>query len=134
MAWTAGNPYQAYRINPTGQRIFLKMDEKLVLGDTIVVDLIKSKPEPIYVTYYDQSKNLIDLKKASTVSEAIGWTAGKSYQLLKSKMATSNMGVVEPGDTLIVITGKPDDWVGDNWYKVLSGAAVVMGLWNSINR
>ena len=132
MAWTAGTSYQAYRINLLGQRVALNPDEKVAVGDILVVDLLKSKPEPIYVTFYDQTKNLIDLKKAATVSEAIGWTAGKSYQLVRSKLATSNLGLIEPGDTLIVVTGKPDDWLGDNWYKVLSGAGVVLGLWNSI--
>ncbi len=132
MAWTAGNSFQAYRINSAGQRTLLKIDEKLVLGDYIVVDLLRSKPEPIYLAFYDQSKNLIDLKKAATVSEAMGWTAGKPYQLVKSAMVTKNIGAIEPGDTLIVNIGKPDDWLTENWYKILTGAAVVIGLFNSI--
>jgi hypothetical protein len=132
MAWTAGNPFQAYRINPIGQRTPLKSDDKLGLGDYIVVDLLRSKPEPIYLAFYDQSKNLIDLKKAVTVSEAMGWTAGKPYQLVKSKMATANIGTIEPGDTLIVNVGKPDDWLTENWYKILTSAAVVVGLFNSL--
>lgn len=28
--------------------------------------------------------------------------------------------------------GDPEDWWGDNWYKVLSGMGVVVGLWNSV--
>jgi len=71
------------------------------------------------------------LKKAATLSEALGWTAGKSYQLVKGKVTTGNSDLVEPGDTLIVTIGKPDDWLGDNWYRILTGAAVVVGLFNS---
>lgn len=133
MAWTAGNSFQAYRINSAGQRILLKSDEKLVLGDYVVVDLLRSKPEPIYLAFYDQSKNLIDLKKAATVSEAMGWTAGKPYQLVKGNSATPNIAAIESGDTLIVNIGKQDDWLTENWYKILTGAAVVVGLWNSIH-
>ncbi len=132
MAWTAGNRYQSYRVNASGQKVALKNTDQLLSGDYIVVNLAQSKSEPIYLAFYDQSKNLIDLKKAATISEAMGWTAGKSYQLVKGKMPTSNLGVIEPGDTLIVTIGKPDDWWGDNWYRILTGAAVVVGLFNSI--
>jgi len=132
MAWTAGKPFQAYRLNETGQKNLLKSDSKLAPGDFIVIDLIRTKPEPIYLAFYDQSKNLIDLKKAATLSEAMGWASGKSYQLVKSKAASGNIGVIEPGDTLIVTIGKPDNWWEDNWYKILTGAAVVVGLLNSI--
>jgi hypothetical protein len=132
MAWTAGNSFQAYRLNSAGQRTLLKSDDKLALGDYVVVDLLRSKPEPIYLAFYDQSKNIIDLKKAATISEAIGWTAGKPYQLVKSKIATANVGSIEPGDTLLVNVGKPDDWLTENWYKILTSAAVVVGLFNSL--
>jgi polysaccharide export outer membrane protein len=132
MAWTGGNAYQAYRVNATGQKIVLKDSDKLVAGDYIVVIPSQVKTEPIYLAFYDQSRNLIDLKKAATVSEAMGWTAGKPYQLVKGKPVTSNIGAIEPGDTLIVSIGKPDDWWGDNWYKILTGAAVVIGLFNSL--
>ena len=111
---------------------FLPSDDKLALGDYVVVDLLRSKPEPIYLAFYDQSKNLIDLKKAATVSEAMGWTAGKPYQLVKGKTGTENIGIIESGDTLIVNIGKPDDWLTENWYKILTSAAVVVGLFNSI--
>lgn len=132
LAWTAGNAYQAYRVNATGQKIALKDTDKLVAGDYLVVIPSQVKTEPIYLAFYDQSRNLIDLKKAETISEAMGWTAGKSYQLVKGKTASANVGVIESGDTLIVSIGKPDDWWGDNWYKILTGAAVVVGLFNSI--
>lgn len=132
MAWTAGNAYQAYRVNATGQKIVLKDTDKLVAGDYLVVIPSQVKTEPIYLAFYDQSRNLIDLKKAATVSEAMGWTAGKSYQLVKGKTTTANVKDIAPGDTLIVTIGKPDDWWGDNWYKILTGAAVAMGLWNSL--
>lgn len=132
MAWTGGNSYLAYRINSVGQKVSLKDTDKLVSGDYLVVNVLQGKSEPIYLAFYDQSRNLIDLKKATTVSEAMGWTAGRPYQLVKGKFATPNIAVVEPGDTLILTIGKPDDWLTNNWYKILAGAAVVVGLLNSV--
>ena len=132
IAWTAGKSFQAYRINDGGQKTLLKNDTKLIPGDFLVIDLVRTKPEPIYLAFYDQSKNLIDLKKANTVSEAMGWASGKSYQLVKSKVASGSVGIVDPGDTLIVTIGKADNWWEDNWYKILTGAAVVVGLFNSL--
>ncbi len=132
MAWTAGKSFQAYRINQNGQKVVLKPEDKLIPGDILVVDITKSKPEPIYLAFYDQGKNLIDLKKAQTISEALGWIAGKPYQLVKANGINQNVGVIEPGDTIIVTIGKPDDWWGDNWYRILTGAAVVVGLFNSL--
>ncbi len=132
MAWTAGKSFQAYRINQNGQKTSLKPEDKLIPGDILVVDITKSKPEPIYLAFYDQGKNLIDLKKAQTMSEALGWIAGMPYQLVKANGATQNMTMIESGDTVIVTIGKPDDWWGENWYRILTGAAVVVGLFNSI--
>jgi len=132
LAWTAGKSFQSYRASKTGQKTALRPTDNILPGDFLVVELTSSKPESIYLAFYDQSKNLIDLKKAATLSEAMGWTAGKSYQLVKSKSETANAGMIEPGDTLIVTIGKPDDWWGDNWYRILTSAAVVVGLFNAI--
>ena len=132
LAWTAGKTFQAYRVSKTGQMAALRPTENVMPGDFLVVELTLAKPEPIYLAFYDQSRNLIDLKKAITVSEAMGWTSGRSYQLVKSKTATTNIGMIEHGDTLIVNIGKQGDWWEDNWYKILTGAAVVVGLFNSI--
>jgi len=132
MAWTAGNNYQAYRVAKSGQKVAISPTDNLVLGDFLVVDLAKNKTQPIYLCFYDLSKNLIDLKKAQSVSEALGWTASKPYQLVKGAVTSQNATTIEPGDTLIVTIGKPDNWLEDNWYKILTGAAVVVGLFNSL--
>ena len=132
MAWTAGKPFQAYRTSAVGQKTALKPGDPLLPGDFLVVDILHSKQEPIYLVFYDQAKNLIDLKKAQTVSEALGWTTGKAHQLVKAKNSSGNSETIEPGDTLLVTVGKPDNWWEDNWYKILTGAAVVVGLLNSL--
>ncbi len=132
MAWTGGQPFQAYRYSEAGQKTLLGPQDNLVPGDTLVVSPSGTKLAPIYIVFKDLSKNTVDLKKADSVSEAMAWVAGQRYELKKGVMATPNSEIIEPGDTVILTVGKPDDWWEDNWYKVLSGAAVVMGLWNSV--
>lgn len=85
------------------------------------------------MVFKDLSKNTVELKKVESVREATAWIAGQKYELKKSASVTSNAEMIEPGDTVILTTGKPEDWWGENWYKVLSGAGVVMGLWNSVH-
>jgi len=133
MAWTAAQPFQVYRYSENRQKLLLGPNDTLTPGDTVVVSLANTKSVPIYMIFKDQSKNTIELKKAETVTEATSWIAGQHYELKKGpNSATENAAIIEPGDTVILTTGKADDWWGDNWYKVLSGAAVVMGLWNSV--
>ncbi len=157
MAWTAGKPFQAYRYRPNGQRRPLSPTENLLPGDTVVVS--PEQQEPIYILFQDQDKNTMDLKKATSLKEASAWVSTGKCVLRKTSRAISlyaeaaggvpeyetnshnelvntfNNGdtpTIEPGDTLIVTIGKPEDWWGENWYKVLSGMGVVVGLWNSI--
>lgn len=159
MAWTAGKPFQAYRYRPNGQRRPLSPTENLLPGDTVVVS--PEQQEPIYILFQDQAKNTMDLKKATSLKEASAWVSTGKCVLRKTSRAISlyaeaaggvpeyeinihndlvnafNNGdtpTIEPGDTLIVTIGKPEDWWGENWYKVLSGMGVVVGLWNSISK
>ena len=132
MAWTGGQAFQAYRYSETGHKTLLGPKDNLIPGDTLVVSPSGTKLAPVYIVFKDLSKNTVDLKKAESVSEAMAWVAGQKYELRKGVVGTPNSETIEPGDTVILTTGKPDDWWEDNWYKVLSGAAVVMGLWNSV--
>lgn len=134
MAWTAGNPFKAYRFSSNGQRVSLSSKDSVLPGDTIVVSNIRIKPDPIYLVFQDQSKNTFELKKAESLKEALAWTAGHPYELIKANLSPSASSQIEPGDTLKVTIGKADDWWGDNWYKVLSAVGVVVGLLNSIHR
>ncbi len=157
MAWTAGKDFQTYRYLPNGQRRTLAPTENLLPGDTVVIS--PEQKEPIYILFQDQSKNTVDLKKAASPKEASAWVSTGKCVLRKTSHAISlyaeaaggipeyeinihndlvnpfNDGdtpTIEPGDTLIITIGKPEDWWGENWYKVLSGMGVVVGLWNSV--
>jgi hypothetical protein len=157
MAWTAGKDFQSYRYLPNGQRRALSPTENLLPGDTVVIS--PEQKEPIYILFQDQSKNTVDLKKAASPKEASAWISTGKCVLRKTSGPISlyaemaggvpeyeinihnclvdpaNNGdtpTIAPGDTLIITIGKPEDWWGENWYKVLSGMGVVVGLWNSI--
>ena len=145
MAWTAGKDFQTYRYLPNGQRRTLAPTENLLPGDAIVV--ASEQREPIYILFQDQAKNTVDLKKATSLKEARAWVSTGKCVLRKTSHALSpeaagrvpeyeihagNGLTIEPGDTLIITIGKPEDWWGENWYKVLSGMGVVVGLWNSV--
>ena len=157
MAWTAGKDFQSYRYLPNGQRRTLSPTENLLPGDAIVV--ASEQREPIYILFQDQAKNTVDLKKATSPQEAIAWISTGKCVLRKTSRGSSlyaeavggvpeyeinihnclvdpaNNGdtpTIAPGDTIIITVGKPEDWWGENWYKVLSGMGVVVGLWNSI--
>jgi len=157
MAWTAGKNFQSYRYLPNGQRRTLAPTENLLPGDTVVIS--PEQKEPIYILFQDQSKNTVDLKKAASPKEALAWISTGKCVLRKTsgpislyaEMAggvpeyeidihncfvgpghSGDRPTIEPGDTLIITIGKPEDWWGENWYKVLSGMGVVVGLWNSV--
>lgn len=145
MAWTAGKDFQTYRYLPNGQRRTLAPTENLLPGDTVVIS--PEQKEPIYILFQDQSKNTVDLKKAASPKEASAWVSTGKCVLRKTSHALSPEAAervpeyeihagdaltIAPGDTLIITIGKPEDWWGENWYKILTGAAVVVGLFNSI--
>lgn len=87
-------------------------------GDIIQIEAGTPKLLPVYVVIHDKSKDTIELKICATVEEAKALTGQEN---------------IKPGDTVRMETGKEDDWWQENWYKVLTGAAIVIGLFNSIH-
>jgi len=92
---------------------------KYIKGPQIVVYLT---PRPIYVVQHDVKKNTWDVKEAKSIDEARA-LAGRNYT-----------GQISNGDIVSVeVSQKPDFWE-DNWYKVLTGTAVAVGIYATLHR
>ena len=77
------------------------------------------EPKPIYVVIHNLKTNTFETKTAKTVTEA-------------RAIAGNYTGEVKPGDIIKIDTGTTPDFWSDNWYKVLSGLAVVTGIYSSL--
>ncbi|MBU0687729.1 MAG: polysaccharide biosynthesis/export family protein [Candidatus Margulisbacteria bacterium] len=93
--------------------------KKYIQNPQVVVFL---DPRPIYIVQHDVRKNTWDVKEASSIEEARA-LAGKDYT-----------GTIAYGETITVEVNKKPDWWEDNWYKVLTGVAVVAGVYATLNR
>ncbi|MFH1683982.1 MAG: hypothetical protein ABIA67_03780, partial [Candidatus Margulisiibacteriota bacterium] len=71
---------------------------------------------------HDIKKNTWDVKEAKSIEEARA-LAGKDYS-----------GDINYGDIITTETGKGPDWWEDNWYKVLTGTAVAVGIYATLNK
>jgi len=82
-------------------------------------------PRPIYVIQHDIKKNVWDVKKAESVDEArayLGPPDKGDYRGLKH------------GDIVAVSVSQKPDWWEDNWYKVLTGVAVAVGVYATLHK
>lgn len=79
-------------------------------------------PRPSYVIQHNVKNNTWDVKEAKSVDEARA-LAGKDYT-----------GHISNGDIVSVEVGQKPDWWEGNWYKVLTGAAVAVGIYATLHR
>jgi polysaccharide export outer membrane protein len=79
-------------------------------------------PRPIYVIKHDVNKNTWDVKEAKSVPEAKA-LAGKDYS-----------GEIKPGEIVSVEVGEKPDWWESNWYKVITGTAVLVGIYATVRK
>jgi len=79
-------------------------------------------PRPIYVVQHDLKDNTWAVMSAKSTEEARA-LAGKNY-----------CGDVQYGQTINVDTNKTPDWWESNWYKVITAAAVVIGVYVAVHR
>ncbi len=92
---------------------------KYIKNPQVVVYLT---PRPIYVIQHDVKKNTWDIKEAKSIEEARA-LAGKNYA-----------GEIKYGDTITVDVSKQPDWWESNWYKVITGTAVVVGIYATVRK
>lgn len=94
-----------------------------------------TKPAPnsyIFVALYDISKNTIEVRKTESAAEALAYTATQPFTVTR---ATQNLGTttnIQPGDILTITIGKKETFLQKNWYKVLTGTAVGLGIFNTL--
>lgn len=79
-------------------------------------------PRSIYIIQHNLKTNLSEVKEAKSIAEAKAF-AGDDY----SKE-------IKYGDVITVDVGNKPDWWEDNWYRVLSGTAVVVGIYATLHR
>jgi polysaccharide export outer membrane protein len=92
---------------------------KYIKNPQVVVYLT---PRPIYVIQRDLKNNTWDVKKADSISEARA-LAGGNYA-----------GEIKQGDMVSVEVGEKPDFWESNWYKVLTGAAVAVGIYATLHK
>jgi hypothetical protein len=79
-------------------------------------------PRSIYVIQHDLKKNTWDVKEAKSIEEAKAY-AGKEFK-----------GNIQYGDVISVDVSEVPDWWENNWYKVLTGAAVAVGIYETLKK
>ncbi len=93
---------------------------------SVTINLI---PRPIYVIQHDLKKNEWDVKTAKSIDEARAFL-GQDSSPVKGEMSEGQRGLIEHGGIYTVNSGKQPDWWEDNWTKVISGTAVIVGIVN----
>ena len=79
-------------------------------------------PRPIYVIQRDIKKNTWEVKKADSVDEARALIGG------------NYAGEIKQGDIVSVeVSEKPDFWE-QNWYKIITGTAVMVGIYATLHK
>jgi polysaccharide export outer membrane protein len=79
-------------------------------------------PRSIYVIQHNLKTNLSEVKEAKSITEAKAF-AGEDYTK-----------EIKYGDVITVDVGLQPDWWENNWYKVLTGTAVVVGIVTTLNK
>jgi len=88
-------------------------------------------PRPIYVIQHDLKKNTWEVKEARSIEEALAFTGGGTYKNVGTPMPIGVRGL-QHGDIISVdVSEKPDFWE-TNWYKVLTGTAVAVGIYATL--
>ncbi|MBI5400198.1 polysaccharide biosynthesis/export family protein [Candidatus Saganbacteria bacterium] len=79
-------------------------------------------PRPIYIVQYDLKKDTWEVKMAKSVDEA------------KALTGFDPTLTVEHGNIYKVTMGNKPEWMEQNWYKVITATAVLVGIYTSLNR
>ena len=79
-------------------------------------------PRSIYVIQHNLKTNISDVKEAKSIAEAKA-LAGEDYTK-----------EIKYGDVITVDVGNQPDWWENNWYKVLTGIAVAVGIYETLKK
>ena len=111
-------------IAPDGKINLPLLGRLTVQGYTIVKPqvVIYLIPRPIYIIQHDVKKNTWEVKEAKSIEEARA-LAGKDYE-----------GEIRYGDIITVEISKKADFFESNWYRIITAAAVLVGIYATLNR
>ncbi|MFA5892574.1 MAG: polysaccharide biosynthesis/export family protein [Candidatus Margulisiibacteriota bacterium] len=84
--------------------------------------VINLTPKPIYVVQYDLKKDTWEVKMARSVDEA------RAYADIDPTLT------VEHGNLYRVTMSKKPDFFEDNWYKIITATAVMVGIYSTVSR
>ena len=97
-----------------------------------------SKPTMIYVVLYDVGKQTKEVKKTESVAEARAYIGDQPFDLQRTTAEGSATNIpgtlataILPGDIVTVRVGKEPDFLEQNWYKLLTGASVILSIYNA---
>lgn len=101
---------------------------------TVALAQKDTKEVPQYfVVLHDLKKDSWEVKSLKTVSEAWAWTNGRQYQVLRNGQKVETQDI-QAGDSLLVSFSKAPDFFEENWYKLLTAAGVVTGIYLGLNK
>ena len=83
---------------------------------------INLTPKPIYVVQYDLKKDTWEVKMAKSVDEA------RAYADIDPTLT------IEHGNIYKVTMSKKPDFFENNWYKIITGTAVLVGIYSTLKR
>jgi len=91
---------------------------------------INLTPKPIYVVQYDLKKDTWEVKKAASVDEANAYAGlvPSEAEGINSKFTLENGSIYK-----VSMGTKPDFWES-NWYKVITAAAVMVGIYATMHK
>jgi len=87
-------------------------------------------PRPIYIVQYDLKKDTWEVKTAKTIDEAKA-LSGLAPSIVEGLDPTLT---VEHGNVYKVTMGSKPEWLEQNWYKVITATAVLVGIYSSLSR
>jgi len=79
-------------------------------------------PRSIYVVQHNLKTNISEVKEAKSITEAKSF-AGEDYTK-----------EIKYGGVITVDVGDQPDWWENNWYKVLTGTAVAVGIYETLKK
>jgi hypothetical protein len=93
----------------------------------------KVEESQYFVVLHDLKKDNWEVKQTKTPAEAWAWTNGRGFELLRNGRKVDSKDL-QPGDSLLVSYSKAPDFFEENWYKLLTAAGVVTGIYLSLHK
>ncbi len=137
----AGRIYVQGKTLPEMDALLKDKIGRLVSGSEVIVVLEKMNKEKeldpskiIFIALHDLGKDTVEIKKTENPVEALAYTASLQFTVKRANVELGATTNILAGDIVTVKIGKRPDFIEDNWYKLLSGAGLALGILNSIKK